>query len=777
MKPCRLKIITACIQPEENEPDKEIIHYISKNIKIMPEDPNEEIIEEDNNIITENLKEDEEEEEEEIIIRDKSDTKKKKAKIKINKEKIYSIDGLFSSSNRNSLRKNILPTRNKSVNIIQSKSLEKDIQKLRSSNKTNVTNVSKNGKKPKYGYKFDHYYDNKINTFYNSLSKRVTGASCVATSSNKMESEKIFSAPENPFAFNFYKNNKEIDSNITGLYDYKKKIKELLDEETKRMEDRNNILKENKTKVDNLLKENTKLNFELCFEINREDELKGEIIILKNQYDILFNLLKNEEIKIKQYQEIIKHKFEHEKKISNKKDEIINYYKNLNECLTNGEILLVTKPDLFQKFNYLNIKNTENNNTLNSNNPNNNEKSIKEQNNNNENNDNINTSNVNNKVNLTEQLDVIREMEKNKETNNYLNYDIVTLLLKGYLINMNFKSAEEIVNKIWVKEKPLQTFETLTEELLLLIDNYLNNPYYTFFCEQNRNLFMNYFYSFCGCYNYMTKNEFISIFKDKLGCFMEFNENYFMSKLYKYCNGKLSDFLQVFKDLDKNNYGKIGIHEFIKALKDKNILIRNNNTFIGDVNQNDEQNLLEQNDIIEILELLMIEMKQREFLLQYTQLNKDNNTERIDRYLMNNKKLKVNIYELYYTLIVNIINGNSKSKTPLYKGIIKKYLIDKGINSLMDFLEPLFLNNDIIINQGLNRYIKSQTFVNFLISNNIIGEKETFLIPFSGESLIEINELVAEIDKSKPLLNNFEENKEKLINDIINDISEDKFDN
>jgi hypothetical protein len=91
-------------------------------------------------------------------------------------------------------------------------------------------------------------------------------------------------------------------------------------------------MNENNPKIEILLKENKKLNFELEFEINREDELKGEIIILKNQYEILFDFLGKEEIKIKQYQDIIKHKENHEKIIINKKNEIINYYNILNNC-------------------------------------------------------------------------------------------------------------------------------------------------------------------------------------------------------------------------------------------------------------------------------------------------------------------------------------------------------------------------------------------------------------------------------------------------------------
>ena len=776
MKPCRLKIITACINPEQKESDTEKIHYVSQNQKIMSQAQynnininKDDIIEEEKNLNMDEKKDDEEEGA--IIIRDKNDLRKKK--IKISKEKVYLIDGLFSSTHNDNKRKPF-QGQNKGVNSSQTKSnreKDKDTQKLRSGKNNN--NI-KNGKKPTYAYKWDHKYDNKINTFYSSISKKASGV----TSPNKADAEKIFSPPENPFVFNFYKTNKEIDSNITGLYDYKKRIKELLDEEPKKIEDRDNIMKENKTKLEELLKENTKLNFEAGFEINREDELKGEIIILKNQYEILFNQLGKEEIKIKQYQDIIKHKSDHEKIIANKKNEIINYYNNLDECLTKGDILLVTKPDLYNKFNYLNSKNIEKNNDINTNINNNNNEEI---NNKNETNENENNSKENNNINIKNNnnnnqniiietnLEVINEIDNNNEIDTYLNYDIITLLLKGYFINMNLKNVEDVIKKIWIYEKPLQTFETLTEEILLLIDKYINNSNYTFINEHNRNIIMNYFYSFCNCYNYMTKNEFKSLFKDKLGYFIEFNEYYLMSKLYKYCNGKLSEFMQVIKDLDQNKTGKIDIHEFIKVLKDKNIIINNN--YNENLNQINEENLLEQNDIIDIMQLLVIDMKKNEIIIKYN--NKDNNTER-EKNNENNNKGNINIYELYYNSIIKIISENNKSKMPLYKGIIKKYLIDKNMNSMMDFFEPLLQNNDIIINKGLNRYIKPSTFNNFLISKGVIGENETFLIPFSEENLIDINELVLDIDQAKPLLNNFEENKEKLINDIINDISEDK---
>ena len=503
----------------------------------------------------------------------------------------------------------------------------------------------------------------------------------------------------------------------------------------------------------------TNLNYELGFEINREDELKGEIIILRNQHEILLNLLGQEEKKIKQYQDIIKHKIDHEKARSNRQNEINNYYNNLNECLIRGEVLLVTKPDLYNKFNYINSKNIENSNIDENSkdkekdeNGNNEAKEIKKENDADKNLDNNKDGEKNENVNLESNLEVIKEIDINNELDNYLHYDIITLLLKGYFINMNLTNIDEIINKIWLKEKPLQTFEALTEELLLIIDNYINIPTSTFINEHNRNIIMNYFYSFCNSYNYMTINEFKSIFNNNLGYFIEYNENYLINKLYKYCNGKLSEFIKVIQGLDASKTGKIEIHGFIKALKEKNLILNRN--------KEDKMNSLELNNVIEILQLLIIDMKRNKIIPEEKNAIPEEN------------KNKICIYELYYEGIVKIIQENKNNKVPLYKGIIKKYLVDNNFNSMIDFLNPLLLNNDIIINKGLNRYLKNQTYNDFLISNKVIGENETFLLPYKEESLIEINQLVSDIDQAKPLLSEFEENKEKLINDIFNDISD-----
>ena len=740
MIPCRLKIITANINSDEQISDTEVIKYVSQCINplksseadFLKQSSQQQPEEEEKNMEKQN----EDEDEDVVIIFDKNDLVKKK-RIKISKEKVYLIDGLFSSTNMSSNKPN------------KKSNQTRETKKLRSSqNNTSSLNNLNSHKKKEYLYKCENVHDNKVNTFYMSRLNQ----------KNQKKQGGAQEKNENPFAYNFYKANKDINSNIAGLYDYKNKIKELMKEEPKKIENRDNIVKENKYKIDNLLKENTKLNYELGCEINREDELKGEIIILNNQYKLLLNELTNEEKKIKEYQDIIKHKSIHEKIISNKQTDIVNYYNNLNECLTNGEILLITKPDSNNKFNYINSKNVENNLEIND------EKEIQEKNNIIKVDIELQNENI--------QLDIIKKFDENEEINNYINNDIITFLLKGYFINMNITNVNDAVDKIWIKEKPIQTFETITEELLILINDYINEPNSSFINGRNRNLLMNYLYSFCNCYNYMTVNEFKSVFHDKIGNFIVNDNINLINKLYNYCDGKLSEFMQTLQNIDRNKTGKIDLHDFVKILKEKNLLFKN-------INHN---NIIEQNDINDVIQLLIIQMKNNHYNLfksnnnleqnNLINLNKDNNNEIINTDI---SKQNLSIYDLYYEPIIYLIKNNSKSESPLYKGIIKKYLIDNKMNSMMNFLEPLLEkneNNNIIINKGLDRYIKSQTFVEFLITNNVIAENEKFLLPYENDILLDINQIANEFDQASPLMNNFEENKENIINDIINNMSD-----
>jgi Ca2+-binding EF-hand superfamily protein len=85
----------------------------------------------------------------------------------------------------------------------------------------------------------------------------------------------------------------------------------------------------------------------------------------------------------------------------------------------------------------------------------------------------------------------------------------------------------------------------------------------------------------------MTVNEFKSVFHDKIGNFIVNDNINLMNKLYNYCDGKLSEFIQVLQNIDTNKTGKINLHDFVKSLKEKNLLFKN-------INHN---NIIEQNSI------------------------------------------------------------------------------------------------------------------------------------------------------------------------------------
>ena len=136
MKPCRLKIITACINPNENESDTEEIHYVSQNKKYSYHYNDDNRISEEEKNINNDFQN--EEEEKEIIIRDKDELKSKK---RISKGKVYLIDGLFTK-NYSGTKKRIF--QNKSIdNSLSNENKDKNTKKLHSRNKNN----NKNGKK------------------------------------------------------------------------------------------------------------------------------------------------------------------------------------------------------------------------------------------------------------------------------------------------------------------------------------------------------------------------------------------------------------------------------------------------------------------------------------------------------------------------------------------------------------------------------------------------------------------------------------------------------
>ena len=114
----------------------------------------------------------------------------------------------------------------------------------------------------------------------------------------------------NSVSWNIVENN---ETNIEQTLDYKILIDELLTKECELIKEKENIIKTYEEKLKPLRELNHKLINENNEELDREDELRGELVILKNQHEKYFSSVDQE-------------------------------MKELNDKLNKGEILLVTKP-------------------------------------------------------------------------------------------------------------------------------------------------------------------------------------------------------------------------------------------------------------------------------------------------------------------------------------------------------------------------------------------------------------------------------------------------
>ena len=197
------------------------------------------------------------------------------------------------------------------------------------------------------------------------------------------------------------------DFNIQHNIDYKLLIDNLLIKECQLIQEKENIIKIYEDKLKPLRELNIKLMDENNEELNREDELKGELTVLKNQYEKLFSLLDSDKIKDNIIEPCIvndnnlnniknnKYKEEYNDKIK----EIDQKIKELNDNLKKGEILLITKPTQYEK---------------------------------------------------------ISEQDDEK----------ITLMLKGIFISQHILNTDKVVDLIWKYDKQFQFLNFLVDELI-----------------------------------------------------------------------------------------------------------------------------------------------------------------------------------------------------------------------------------------------------------------------------------------------------------------------
>ena len=119
--------------------------------------------------------------------------------------------------------------------------------------------------------------------------------------------------------------------------DYKTLIDELIIQECNLVKQKEECIQLYEQKIKNLKSINTKLIDQNSEVLNREDELKGELILLRNKYENLFRIFRQK------FQNNNKNNTYEEKFIKNQK-EIDENNKKLNNELKNGELLLITRP-------------------------------------------------------------------------------------------------------------------------------------------------------------------------------------------------------------------------------------------------------------------------------------------------------------------------------------------------------------------------------------------------------------------------------------------------
>ena len=458
---------------------------------------------------------------------------------------------------------------------------------------------------------------------------------------SKINSKKDGNIGNNPSEIGSWKIVEKNDYNIGQIIDYKSLIDDLIIKECRLVKEKEECIQIFEQKLKPLRELNQKLLDENNEELNRADELNGELILLKNKYEILFNNLypnkdKNNNNKnnfyINDSEFIIKQK------------KIDNEIKLLNDKFKRGEFLLVTRPANHQK-----LANDED--------------------------------------------------------------KIITFLLKGLFYSLHILDTDKIVDIIWKFNKEIQTIYFLVEELL---------NFYNLDAKSDRNILINYFYSFCSNYSYMDISQFKTEFKKKIGIIRVQNKYIYLSKLLHFHNTKVKVLMKLIKKKDIFNRGVINYNKF------SNLLYGCGITF-NSLNQNFE----------EILEFLIYCMK-KERNLNIFQKNKDINDNKDE------KEIKNSIYDLYYESLNDFIDEYNSNNVSNPYILIKNYMNENDIINAEKLLRPILTEKNILKINSIN-YIDIIVLNKFLRLKGIIKKDDKILVNTFEEELVDINKFINDI--------------------------------
>lgn len=722
MKTCRLKIITANISEDTATPE---IHYVSQTKKIKQEiiaiSPNnvenkenniKNKIEGNNFVKEEHIEKKIEEKEDKIVLEENGNNIENKileeknieqsGVVKdpsmeqnidendlwtISNQKLYEIQNInnevdnnsnnynlynqlknnypYSIMNKkkdmnNSLRclfknretkyynknQNILKNSNKSLSISKDSNIRN-----RKSTKNNKSKVSLNqtanktiGSKSSVSLTLKN---KNLNKSINNISKKNNNNILRSNKKNENIAENISSIAS-------WKIVEKNDYNIGQIIDYKTLIDDLMIKECRLVKEKEECIQLFEKKLKPLRELNQKLVDENNEELNRADELNGELILLKNQYEKLFNTLYSKNNKNISVNNKI-HLILDDPEFNKKQKEIDNEMKSLNDKLKNGEFLFITRPANYQK--------------------------------------------------LTTEED-----------------KILTYILRGMFFSLHILDTDKIIDIIWKFDREFQTIYFLVEELL---------NFYKYDTKTDRNILINYFYSFCKNLSYMHINEFKAEFKKKIGKIQIPSKYIYMSKLLHFHKTKLKILLKLIKKKDIFNRGVINFNQFHILLYDCGI------TF----------NTLDKS-FDEVLEFLIYCMKKEHKLDIFEKKDdlKDNNV----------KKIKNSLYDLYYDSLQDFIDEYNYNDISNPYFLIKNYMNENDIINAEKIFRPILIPK-YIMKINSKDYIDIIILNKYLRNKGIIKKDDKILVDTFEDELVDINKFIDDIYEK-----GYEEEKKKL---------------
>ena len=752
MKTCRLKIITANIIGDTVTPE---IHYVSQTKKpkqeIIPISPNNtenKIINklEENNLVKEEHiekkpeeKEEKEENENKMVLEKNINGNENNIDNKILEEKNFGENGVKDPSIEPNIDENDLWTiSNQKLYEIQNINNEVD----NNSNKYNMYNQLKNNypysilnKKKDLNNSLRYLFKNRETKYYNknqnilknsnkslSISKDTNFRNRKSTKNNKskislnqiqntnksinskssasltLKNKNLNKSINNKSKNTNNNNNNKIlrsnkkneniigenissvaswkiieknDYNIGQIIDYKALIDDLMIKECKLVKEKEDCIQLFEKKLKPLRELNQKLVDENNEELNRADELNGELILLKNQYEKLFNTLYSKNSKNISVNNKINLILD-DPDFNRKQKEIDNEMKILNDKLKNGEFILITKPANHQA--------------------------------------------------LTTEED-----------------KILTYFLRGMFFSLHILDTDKIIDIIWKFDREFQTIYFLVEELL---------NFYNYDTKTDRNILINYIYSFCKNFSYMNITDFKAEFKKKIGKIQIPNKYVYMSKLLHFHKTKLKILLKLIKKKDIFNRGVINFNQFHILLYDCGI------TF----------NTLDKS-FDEVLEFLIYCMKKEHKLDIFEKKEELKDP--------NEKEIKNSVYDLYYESLQDFIDEYYYNNISNPYHLIKLYMTENEIISVEKILRPILIpkylikinSKDYIDNIILNKYLRIK---------GIIKKDDKILVDTFEEDLVDINKFIDDIyergieeDKQKLDYEELKNKAENLIDEIF----------